>query len=228
MSKPRTQAPAPPAASAPPVPPATPAAQVAPAPPAPATQPVPSAQRHVCPWWLGPLLACGLRRLLDNPDALLATIIKPGMTVLDFGCAMGFHTLPIARLVGEDGLVIAVDIQPRMLAGLRRRAARAGLLERIDARLGSTDDLGLDGVAGSIDAAVAFHVLHETPDIGTTLSRLHAALRPGGTLLLAEPRGHVSAADFAATLAMAESVGFRVASPVEARRSWARVLERRP
>jgi len=191
------------------------------------TRPAPAATPRVCPWWLGPFLASGVRRLFDNPDALLASLIKPGMIVLDFGCAMGFHTLPIARLVGEHGRVVAVDIQPRMLVGLQRRAAKAGLLERIDARLCTTDDLSLDGLVGSIDAAVAFHVIHETSDIAATLARLHAALRPGGALLLAEPKGHVSATGFAATLALAESAGFRILSPAEARRSRVRVLERR-
>ena len=185
-----------------------------------------AAHHHVCPWWLGHLLASPLRRLFDNPDRLLGAFIEPGMTVLDFGCAMGFHSLPAARLVGERGRVIAVDIQPRMLAALRRRAAKAGLLERIDARLCPPDGLGLDGLEGTIDVALAFHVLHETPDIPRTLRQLCEALRPGGKLLLAEPPGHVSAASLAATLAQAESAGFRVASRTGTGRRHPVVLER--
>jgi hypothetical protein len=48
---------------------------------------------------------------------------------------MGFFTLELARLVGASGRVVAVDPQPRMIAGLRRRARRAELLDRIDARV---------------------------------------------------------------------------------------------
>lgn len=186
----------------------------------------PAAHHRVCPWWLGPLLASSLRRLFDNPDTLLAPLIRPGMTVLDFGCAMGFYTLPAARLVGERGRVIAVDVQPRMLAGLRRRAARAGLLDRIDARSCSTASLGLDGLAGTIDVALAIHVVHETADIAGTLGQLHTALRPGGELLLIEPTGHVSLAAFDATLARAEAAGFRVVPTGVGRRGWARLLQR--
>jgi SAM-dependent methyltransferase len=193
-----------------------------------ATSPTPAAHHRACPWWLGPLMASRVRRLFDNPDALLTPFIKPGMTVLDFGCAMGFHTLPAARLVGERGRVIAVDIEPRMLAGLRRRAVKAGLLERIDARLCSTDGSGLDGLAGAIDVALAVHVIHETPDIAHTFTQLHSAIRPGGKLLIAEPKGHVSSASLRATLAHAEAAGFRIVPTPVARWGWTRVLERSP
>lgn len=186
----------------------------------------PAPPGHTCPWWLGPLLASPLRRLFDNPEPMLRALIAPGMTVLDFGCAMGFHSLPAARLAGERGRVICLDVQPRMLAGLRRRARKAGLLDRIDARLCPPDGLGLGDDAGRIDVALAIHVLHETPDIPRTLAHLRAALRPGGKLLLAEPAGHVSAAAFAATLAQAEAAGFRPAGEASLRRSRAVVLAR--
>ncbi len=188
----------------------------------------PAPAERVCPWWLGPLLASPVRRLFDNTGPLLATLIEPGMTVLDFGCAMGFHTLPAARLAGAHGRVIAVDVQPRMLAGLRRRAARAGLVERIDPRLCQPGDLGFEDLARSVDVVLAFHVLHETPDIPRTLNQLGQVLRPGGRFLLVEPKGHVSEASFAATLAHAESAGLQVVSPARTRGSRAVVLQRPP
>jgi ubiquinone/menaquinone biosynthesis C-methylase UbiE len=48
---------------------------------------------------------------------------------------MGFFTIELARMVGPTGRVIAVDIQPKMLQGLKRRAAKAGVMEQVDARL---------------------------------------------------------------------------------------------
>ncbi len=65
------------------------------------------------------------------------------MTVFEPGPGMGFFTIELARRVGPTGRVVAVDIEPRMLAGLRRRAAKAGLLERIDLRLAQTRTLGI-------------------------------------------------------------------------------------
>lgn len=54
------------------------------------------------------------------------------MTVLEPGPGMGFFTLALARLVGPSGKVIALDLQPKMIAALKRRVAKANLLSRIE------------------------------------------------------------------------------------------------
>ena len=130
------------------------------------------------------------------------------MTVVEPGCGMGFFTLPLARLVGPAGRVVSVDLQPRMIDGLRRRARRAGLLDRIHASVCTEDDAGLGAFAGAADLAVAIHMLHEVPDASRLLIQLQAALRPGGLLLVLEPKGHVSPDGFAGTLALAGTAGF--------------------
>jgi ubiquinone/menaquinone biosynthesis C-methylase UbiE len=162
---------------------------------------------RVCPWWLGPLLASPLRRLWQDPRRILAPHVRPGMTVLEPGPGMGFFTLPLARLVGPSGLVVAVDVQPRMLAGLRRRAERAGLAERIETRLAHGEDLAVPDLAGKVDLAVALSVAHELPDQARFFAQVRRSLRPGGQLLLTEPRGHVPEAAFAETLRLAEAAG---------------------
>ena len=151
---------------------------------------------HVCPWWLGYALVSPLRRLVENPERTLGPHVQPGMRALEVGCGMGFFTLPLARLVGERGRVISLDVQPRMLAALARRARRAGLEERIETRLCGAESLGLAGDDGTIDLAVLIHVLHEMPDAATALGEVRAALAPAGRVLLIEPPGHVSRADF--------------------------------
>ena len=91
--------------------------------------------KRVCPWWLGYFLASPLRRLVYDPASILAPYVRSGTTVLEPGPGMGFFTLELARRVGDSGRVVAVDVQPRMLAGLKRRAAKAGVLDRVDVRL---------------------------------------------------------------------------------------------
>ena len=76
---------------------------------------------HICPWWMGYLLANPLRRLLEEPEKLIGPFVKEGMTVVDYGCGMGFFTLPMARLVGPGGKVIAVDVQEKMPSSFRCR-----------------------------------------------------------------------------------------------------------
>jgi ubiquinone/menaquinone biosynthesis C-methylase UbiE len=185
-----------------------------------------AATGHVCPWWLGPLLASPIRRLIESPERLLRPFAQPGMTVVEPGCGMGFFSLPLARLVGPTGRVICVDLQLRMIEGLRRRARRAGLDDRIQASVCSADDLGLAGIGGTADLAVLIHMLHEVGDKSRFLSGLHVALRPGGTVVVVEPKGHVSPADFAASLDLARSEGFRVSDRAIGRRRRSAVLEK--
>jgi cyclopropane fatty-acyl-phospholipid synthase-like methyltransferase len=161
----------------------------------------------VCPWWLGYLLACPIRHLFENPDKLLRPFIRPGMTVLDLGCAMGFFTIPAARLVGEKGRVIAVDLQPRMISALKRRLARRGLLDRVETRVCGQTDLALTGLGGQVDLALAIHVVHEVPDRGRFFAQVQQALKSGGRLLFVEPKGHVSAAEFESSIETARTAG---------------------
>lgn len=164
---------------------------------------------HVCPWWLGPILASPLRRIVESPERLLRPFVTQGMKVLEPGCGMGFFTIPLGRLVGPGGKVVAIDLQPRMIDGLRRRARRAGIANRIHALVCSPGDAGLSAFADSADLAVVIHMLHEVPDQAALLRQLHAALRPGGLLLIVEPKGHVTQAGFEATRATARHAGFR-------------------
>ena len=131
------------------------------------------------------------------------------MTVLEPGPAMGFFTLEAARLVGPSGRVVAVDVQPRMIKALRRRAAKAGLADRLDARVTpSPDRLGIDDLAGRVDLALALLMVHEAPDQGGLYAEIHRALRPGARLLVAEPKLHVSREAFTASVATARDAGF--------------------
>ncbi len=151
-------------------------------------------------------LATPLRRLLHDPRRILAGLIAPGDTAVDFGCGPGFFTLPMAEMVGPDGLVVAVDLQAAMLERLRRRAERAGLAARIRLQQCSAEAVG-ELPPG--DFALAFFMVHEVPDVSRFLGEVASALRVGGRFLLVEPRGHVSASDFAATVASAVASGLR-------------------
>ena len=178
----------------------------------------PVSPQHVCPWWIGYLLASPIRRVFQQPDKMLAPHVRPGMTVLEPGPGMGFFTLELARLVGATGRVIAVDIQPRMLDALRLRAAKAGVLDRLDARLAASDSLGITDMAEAVDFTLAVAVVHELPAAAPFFREVARASKPGARLLFSEPKGHVSASAFDAELQLARDAGFvLVESPPMAR-----------
>lgn len=165
---------------------------------------------HVCPVWVGRLLASPLRKLFNNPKKILGQHVADGMTVLDIGCAMGFFSLPLAEMVGVQGKVICIDLQERMIEALEKRARKAGLSERIETRLCSQDSLGLDEYTHTIDFALAFAVVHEVPDPGNFFSEIYEAIKPDARFLVAEPKGHVSESDFDSTVSLAKQKGFNV------------------
>lgn len=180
---------------------------------------------RVCPWWIGYLLASPVRRWLgQDPVKILSPYIREGMTVLEPGPGMGFFTIPLARLVGSGGRVVAVDVQPKMIEGLKRRAAKAGVLDRVDARLASAETMGVGDLQGKADFVLAFAMVHEFPDPAKFFAEAAEALKHGGTMLLAEPRGHVSRTDFDAELAAAATAGLRPSSRPTISRSHAAVL----
>ena len=179
---------------------------------------------HVCPWWLGYFLASPIRRWAENPDKLLSGLITPGMTVLDVGCAMGFFTLPAARMVGTSGRVIAVDIQPKMISALRRRAKRRGLLDRIETRICSGEGLGIDDLAGKVDLVLAIHMVHEVPDRDRLMSELSRVVKDSGKMLVVEPKGHVKAAAFAETVAAVARAGFHAVEGCVVKRRHSRLF----
>jgi len=182
------------------------------------------AVHRVCPWWLGWALASPLRRLWQDPAAILAPHLRPGMIVLEPGPGMGFFTLEAARRVGPTGRVVAVDLQPRMLAGLRRRAERAGLSRTVEARLASADSLGIDDLAGRVDLVLAFAMVHEVADAGRFFAEVRRALAPQGRVFLAEPSGHVSGEAFQATLEVARREGLLAEPGPAIRRSLTAIL----
>jgi ubiquinone/menaquinone biosynthesis C-methylase UbiE len=166
--------------------------------------------KHVCPIWIGYLLTCPVRRLFQNPEKLLGPFIKEGMTVLDVGCAMGFFSLPVAHMVGPNGKVICIDLQPKMIDVLEKRARKAGLINRIEPRLCAENSLGLKDRAGTVDFAFAIAVVHEVPDTAALFQEIHHVLKPGSRLLVAEPKGHVTVKAFDATVVAARETGFAV------------------
>jgi len=176
-------------------------------------------EHHVCPVWVGYLLACPVRKLLQNPDKILKPYVNEAMTVADIGCAMGFFSLPLAKMVGPNGKVICVDIQEKMIRKLEKRAAKAGLAGLIHTIVCNDKSLGLDDFKGKIDFALASAVVHEVGDSVRFFTEVNVAMKPAGRLLIAEPKAHVSETDFERSVSVAKHNGFEVTGRPQIHRS---------
>jgi cyclopropane fatty-acyl-phospholipid synthase-like methyltransferase len=183
-------------------------------------------KHRVCPWWVGYLLLNPIRRLLQDPSRIVAPHVREGMTVLEPGPAMGFFTLELARRVGHTGRVIAVDVEPRMVQRLKRRAARAKLAERIDARVSRADSMQLAVLEERVDFVLAFAVVHEMPESAAFFAQAAAAMKPGARMLLAEPYGPVSEVEFGAELEMAKRARLEAQARPPIRRTRTALLQK--
>ncbi len=132
-------------------------------------------------YWLETLVI-RLRDLLRPPSGVLLECgIKPGMTVLDFGCGPDGFSVAAATLVGTTGRVYAVDIQPGALRIVRCAAARRGLANLQAIAAGEIGRLP----AASVDMALLYDVLHIQPEASQTgrmLETVHRLLKPAGVL----------------------------------------------
>jgi filamentous hemagglutinin family protein len=182
---------------------------------------------RVCPIWVGYFLSCPVRKLFQNPQKMLSPYIKEGMKVLDVGCAMGFFSLPLARMVGSNGKVICVDVQEGMIKSLEGRARKAGLYDRIETRICEDESLGLSDLSEEVDFIIASAVVHEVPDISSFFSELHGTLKSTGNLFIIEPKGHVSEDEFDETVAIALENGFEIAGSPKVSRSRVVLLKKK-
>lgn len=164
---------------------------------------------RVCPWWLGYTFLIPLRKYQHDPYKILGSHVKEGMTVMDFGCAMGYFSIPLAKMTGSTGKVYCVDIQEKMLVNLKKRAVKHGVSPVIKT-LQVGKNYNPTELQNQLDFVLLFMVAHEVPDQVTLFNDLFSMLKPGGKILFFEPQGHVKPEDFEKSIKLAKAAGFKV------------------
>lgn len=167
-----------------------------------------SRKKHeICPVSLAGSLDNWFRRIFQDPEKIVGPYVREGMTILDLGCGPGFFTLPLARMAGAGGKVIAADLQEGMLEIVRKKVEGTELEGRILLHKCREDSIGWPGMA---DLVLMFYMAHEVPDRERLFMEVASLLSPGGKVLVVEPPFHVSKKAFGATLAAAASAGLQV------------------
>jgi ubiquinone/menaquinone biosynthesis C-methylase UbiE len=163
--------------------------------------------QHVCPWWACYLFDNPVRKLFHDPYEMLSPYVEQGFTVIDIGPGMGYFTIPLLKLVGKDGKVIAVDIQEKMLAVLKHRAIKAGVDANLITHLSQPNDFLLKEKA---DFILVFWMLHEVADQVKFLKDVKKLMKKTASALIVEPRLHVSKMAFDRTIEMARKGGLKI------------------
>ena len=115
---------------------------------------------------------------LPRMNILKEAGIKPGFTVLDYGCGPGSYITPLIELVGKAGKIYALDIHPLAIQKVRNIALKKQLanVETIcsDCKTGLPDN--------SIDVVLLYDILHNLSKPDEVLVELHRVLKPKGIL----------------------------------------------
>ena len=116
----------------------------------------------------------------QQPEQVMDKLgISDGAKVADIGAGGGWFTVRLARRVGPNGKVYAEDIQPEMLAAIRRRVLREGFNNVLYVH-GKTADPGLP--ASALDAVLIVDAYHEIANPVNLLQHLGASLKPAGRI----------------------------------------------
>ena len=121
------------------------------------------------------------RRKWQNPEEILTKSgVKPGYTFMDIGCGNGFFTLPAARIVGTNGRVFALDINPEYIDQIKKKAASEHLMN-LELKTGAAENTVL--CEGCVDIVFLGIVLHDFTDPFKVLLNVKRMLKPGGRLV---------------------------------------------
>ena len=108
--------------------------------------------------------------------------LKSSQTVLDFGCRVGHYTIPAAKVVGNNGIVYAVDKEQQALNELEQEATRLNL-KNIKI-INTSGQIQIDLENDTIDVILFYDVLHyhEKKEREKLYAEARRILKPDGLL----------------------------------------------
>ncbi len=125
--------------------------------------------------------------IFRNPYKLLKTAgLKPGQKVLEVGCGPGFFTIPVAKIVGKEGIIYAVDVHPLAIKRVQKKIEKEGI-ENVTPVLANASDTGLPDA--SIDLAFLFGLRYIAGGLENLILELHRILKPEAILSFEKTRG---------------------------------------
>ena len=124
---------------------------------------------------------------LKNPYRSLETAgLKPGQKVMQVGCGPGFFTIPAAKMVGDNGLIYAIDVNHRAIKRVEEKMRKYSI-DNIKPILGNAAYCGMQD--SSIDLAFIFGLRYIAGGLSNLISEMYRVLKPGGTLSFEKTTG---------------------------------------
>jgi ubiquinone/menaquinone biosynthesis C-methylase UbiE len=171
---------------------------------------------HVCPAAHAGTLDTRLRRLVHKPEVILHDHVREGSVVMDIGCGPGYFSIPMAKMIGDKGKVIAVDLQKEMLHKLKMKAEKMNLNDRFVFHNCTVDDIG---ISEKVDFVLTFWMVHEVQNIDIFFQQLIRTMKPGSVYMLVEPKLHVPLERYKEIVNAAAKAGLRPSANLKVRLS---------
>lgn len=119
-------------------------------------------------------------KLFVDPYKLLKVAgLREGQTVLEVGCGPGFFTIPAATIIGKEGHLYSIDINPAAIQHVKQRIQATGL-QNVD--VFKADAARTQLCEASIDVAFLFGILHTLKRLNDVLNEMHRVLKEKGVL----------------------------------------------
>lgn len=109
--------------------------------------------------------------------------LQPGNHLLDLGCGRGLETIRAAKLVGETGLVVGLDLTPEMIAKAVENADLAGI-RNIHFMVGDIERLIFEDQ--SFDAVMSNCAINHAHNKTTVFHEIHRILKPTGKMVISD------------------------------------------
>lgn len=184
-------------------------------------------QELPCPSWLGWLVEQDNPFTKTNQSAFIIKRLQleAGMHVLDAGCGPGRLTIPIAKEIGPQGKVTALDIQSDMLERVKAKAKNSKL-DNIDYLQSKIGDGNLQHCL--YDRALLITVLGEIPKREEALKEIFYALKPGGILVITEIIFDPHFQKKSTVLSLINKVGFQEVDTIGGSLAYSMLLKKLP
>lgn len=157
---------------------------------------------------MSPLLDAPVRELSQPRQGTLQRIgLQPGMQALEVGAGPGYFTVQAAQLLGPEGHLTSIDIQPQMIAQVQEKVQREGL-QNVDAQVADAKRLPFPD--GSFDVAFLITVMGAFADKGRALRELRRVLKQDGRLSVTEAVADPDFMLMAEVVRRAQMVGFEL------------------
>lgn len=122
-----------------------------------------------------------------NPEIIIDQLgFENGMKVANFGCGTGYFTFPIAKKIGPDGTVWALDVLPQKIEAVESQAKLSGVTNIVTRRVNLENEKGSGLPKESVDWVILVNMLFQNSNKDAILAEVRRVLKKTGRILLIE------------------------------------------